>query len=388
MTADTTGSLTTAPGDAGVRRRRAVTLRRVHAAPVTLAEPTALPVPDELVTVVVPARNEERSIAACLESVLAQDYRNLQVIVVDGASTDATPRIVAAIAERDPRVHWLTDDRRCIPASLNAGLAKAEGAWLVRVDAHSVVPPDYVRLAVARLREGQWGGVGGRKDGVSHTPAGRAISAALGSRFGVGNSLYHYGTSACEVDHVPFGAYPVDLLRQHGGWDERLAANEDYELDYRLRQAGHRLLFDPRLSISWEARDTVGALFRQYYRYGRGKADVVALHPTSVSLRHLVPPAFVAYASGAVALAATRPRWAAAMLLPYATAVAVASVAVAQGLEVWSERLYVPLAFVAMHAAWGTGFWSRLPGALWLRLHSGQGGLGGLGGLGGQVAVS
>lgn len=372
MTAETTGSLTTTPADEGVRRRRAVTLRRADRPPVALVEPEALPVTDELVTVVVPARNEERSIAACLESILAQDYRNLQVIVVDGASTDATPQVVAAIAARDPRVIWLTDDRRSIPASLNAGLAKADGAWLVRVDAHSSVPPDYVRLAVGRLREGQWGGVGGRKDGVAHNPAGRAIAAALGSRFGVGNSLYHYGTSACEVDHVPFGAYPVQLLRELGGWDERLAANEDYELDYRLRQAGHRLLFDPRLSISWEARDSVGALFRQYYRYGRGKADVVALHPLSVSLRHLVPPAFVAYASGAVAVAAARPRWAATMLMPYATALAAASVAAAKGLTVWQERLYVPLAFLAMHFAWGSGFWSRLPGALWLRLSAGQ----------------
>ena len=72
------------------------------------------------------------------------------------------------------------------------------------------------------------GGVGGRKDGVGSTPAGRAIAAVMGSKFGVGNSKYHHSTEVEEVDHVPFGAYPVDVIRDLGGWDEDLVANEDF----------------------------------------------------------------------------------------------------------------------------------------------------------------
>lgn len=325
---------------------------------------------DELVTVVVPARNEERSIGACLESILAQDYPHLQVIVVDGASSDATREVVRAVADRDSRVTLLAEEHLGIPASLNVGLAHAEGTWLVRVDAHSTVPADYVRLAVSRLREGRWGGVGGRKDGVGSTPAGRAIAAAMASRFGVGNSLYHFGTYEAEVDHVPYGAYPVDLVRKVGGWDERLTANEDFEFDYRLRMAGVRLLFDPRLAITWESSQSVRALFRQYFRYGRGKADVAVLHPVSVSPRHVLPPLFVAYAAGALVAAPFRPRRAAVMLLPYVGAVTAASIATARTLPGWPERLHVPIAFVAMHIAWGSGFLSRTPAALRLRLHA------------------
>lgn len=325
---------------------------------------------EELVTVLVPARNERGTIKACLGSILDQHYGHLQVVVVDGASTDETPAIVTRIAAEDPRVEMVTEARPSIPAALNTGLAAARGRWLVRVDAHSTVPPDYVGHAVARLREGRWGGVGGRKDGVGETAAGRAIAAAMGSRFGVGNSLYHHGTAEAHVDHIPFGAYPVALLRAVGGWDERLTANEDYELDYRLRRAGHRLLFDPALEIRWESRQSVRDLAKQYYRYGRGKADVAALHPASLSPRHLAPPAFVAYAGAALAVAAVRPARGLAMLAPYAAALAAASALTARRLEQAEERAQVPLAFLAMHLPWGAGFLARAPGALALRRSS------------------
>ena len=235
---------------------------------------------------------------------------------------------------------------------------QARGRWLVRVDAHSTIPPSYVRLAVDRLREGSWGGVGGRKNGIGRTPAGRAIAVAMASRFGVGNSTYHFGTTAQEVDHLPFGAYPLDVVRRLGGWDERLVANEDFEFDYRLRRAGLSLLFDPRLTISWHCRQSIGDLFRQYHRYGRGKVDVARLHPDSLSPRHLAPPAFVAYAAvGAVVHARHPGRWL-AMLTPYLTAVALASWRARRHLESPRDQLRLPSAFAAMHVGWGVGVWS------------------------------
>src|SRR5215218_5141519 len=186
----------------------------------------------DLVSVIVPARNEERSIGVTLDALRAQDYRDLQIIVVDGGSTDGTVGVVERHMAEDPRIELVHNPRQTIPVALNVALARARGRWLVRMDAHSTVDPGYVSAAVARLREGCWGGVGGRKDGIGTTPAGRAIAAALGSRFGVGGSVYHYGTDEQHVDHVPFGAYRTELVRRLGGWDERLEANEDFEFDY------------------------------------------------------------------------------------------------------------------------------------------------------------
>jgi hypothetical protein len=228
------------------------------------------------------------------------------------------------------------------------------------VDAHSTVPESYVRTAVMLLREGRWAGVGGRKDGVGRTPAGRAVAVAMSSRLAVGNSTYHFGTRAQEVDHLPFGAYPVALVRELGGWDEGLVANEDFEFDYRLRSRGGHLLFDPDLVIAWHCRQSIADLFRQYRRYGRGKVDVAVLHPDSMGPRHFAPPLFIAYVAAALAIGLRRPWLAQAMLAPYAAAVVAESVRLAPRLDRPAERIRVPAAITAMHVGWGLGFWSGL----------------------------
>jgi succinoglycan biosynthesis protein ExoA len=316
--------------------------------------------PAELVTVLVPARNEERSIAGCLESILSQDYPALQVIVLDAASRDTTAEVVREVERRDTRVSLVRHSLEGIPESLNLGLAHARGRWLVRVDAHSRIAPGYVRRVVDHLREGGWGGVGGRKDGVASSPTGRAIAQALGSRFGVGNSRYHYGTERDIVDHIPFGAYPTELLRALGGWNGSLRANEDFELDYRIRRLGHKLLFDPTVRIFWETRESIPDLFRQYRRYGRGKAEVALLHPHSLEARHLAPPGLVLYLVGASLIAPWRPIVALAASTPYVAALAAACAIVAKRERDLQAAPWLPPAFLSMHLGWGLGFWEEL----------------------------
>ncbi len=315
---------------------------------------------EQLVTVAIPARNEEAWIVRSLQSVLDQDHTNLQVIVVDGASTDQTPAIVRSIAERDGRVQLITIGTASIPASLNAALAATRSAWFVRVDAHSTIPRDYVGIALRHLSGGEWAGVGGRKDGIGDTTTGSAIAAALGSPFGVGNSTYHHGTEQAVVDHIPFGAYRTDVLHALEGWDERLTANEDFELDYRLRHSGHRLLFDPALRIEWGSRQRLGELFSQYRRYGRGKADVALLHPDSIAPRHLAAPALVAAFAGAAALAGRRPRLVGALAALYGSALAAATVREMRAGRPPKVLARLPLAFASMHVGWGIGFWEGL----------------------------
>lgn len=313
--------------------------------------------PAELVTVLVLARNEERSIAGCLESILSQDYPALQVIVLDAASRDTTAEVVREVERRDTRVSLVRHSLEGIPESLNLGLAHARGRWLVRVDAHSRIAPGYVRRVVDHLREGGWGGVGGRKDGVASSPTGRAIAQALSSRFGVGNSTYHYGTRRKTVDHIPFGAYPTELVRALGGWNGSLRANEDFELDYRIRRSGHQLLFDPAVVIQWETRESIGDLFRQYRRYGLGKAEVARLHPQSLEPRHLAAPGLMLALIGAALIAPWRPAVAIATVAPYVAALVWASGVVILREQDLEAAPRLPLAFLAMHLGWGGGFW-------------------------------
>ncbi len=173
---------------------------------------------------------------------------------------------------------------------MNIGWRASSCDLIVRVDAHAQIAPDYIELARKHLMSGEWHGVGGRKVPVAASPFGRAVAAAMSSRWGVGNSRYHYASGMEEAEHVPFGAYRRSVIEALGGWDETFLANEDFEFDYRLRGAGGRILFDSAMSSTWACSNSVGDLAYQYHRYGKGKAVVARMHPASLHLRHLAPP--------------------------------------------------------------------------------------------------
>lgn len=309
----------------------------------------------DLVTVVVPARNEQTSITGCLASIQAQTYRNLQIIVVDGDSDDETPRVVDRLRKSDPRIELLNNPRRIIPVSLNLATEAARGKWLVRVDAHARVPNDYVSRAVTHLRTGQWGGVGGRKDGIGGGVAGDAIAAAMASRVGVGGSTYHHGTRSRTVEHIPFGAYPLDVIREVGGWAEEMRVNQDFEFDYRVRRSGRQLLFDPDLRIEWENRTDLPALAAQYRRYGRGKVKVIRKHPRSVRPRHLAPPALLVALAATPVLARRRPATATGLVAAYGMVLAGGAIAADRSTPP-GVRVRIPAALAVMHLSWGVGF--------------------------------
>lgn len=319
------------------------------------------------VSVVMPVRNEERALATALRSVLSQDGCDLTVLVVDGDSEDGTREIVAAMATDDPRVRLLHNPKLSIPHALNVGLAAAQGEFLARVDGHSELDAGYLRRAVGHLRnDPSLGAVGGRRVATAQTPRGRAIALALSSPLGVGNSINHYGTQETQTDHASFPVYRTELLRRVGGWDPELPVNEDVDLDFRLMKQGATILYDPEMSFAWHTPETLRGLGHQYRRYGRGKAAMLRKNgPRAVRPRHVVAPVLVlALVGSSVAAISGRPRVALAIAAPYMAALAVSSPTVLRRTapEGPVERAVLPLAFAAMHLAWGLGFLEGLAG--------------------------
>ncbi len=310
------------------------------------------------VSVIIPARNEETSIARCLDAVLSQTRRPDEVIVIDAMSDDRTAEIVRGFIDRGDPVRLFENPQRVTPAALNLGLRATGSDFLVRIDAHAVPGPDYVERIVALLEDGTYAGVGGVKIAVGgDTTMSAAIASGLTSRFGVGGSAYHYATEPQEVDHIPFGAYRTDVLRELGGWDDRLLVNQDFELDYRMGQAGHRILLDPRIRVMWKSSQNLRDLAHQYARYGSGKAVVARIHPRSLKPRHVLPP--LAFAGvGAVTAAAAiarKPRWL-ALLGPYAGVLLLGPTDRTLRGD-WRQTALAPLVLATMHMSWGYGFW-------------------------------
>lgn len=315
-----------------------------------------------LVSVVMPVYNEAAFISRSLGAVLAQDYPGdcLEVLVVDGGSTDDTRALVQAAARQDARVRLLDNPRRLQASAMNAGLHAAHGAILARVDGHTLIAPDYVRRCVEHLHATGAFNVGGPQRFVGTTPWGRAIAAAYRSPFSV-PSRFTVSDRAEFVDTVYMGAWPRAVLERLGGFDESLAVNEDYELNVRIRQAGGRIYLAPDIRSEYYGRQTPGALGRQFFRYGGWKFKVLRKHPASAQPRHLIAPAFVAAAVGGAALAPVDHRIArlwGVVLASYATALGAASVRQAARDE-WRLLPRLPVVFACIHVAWGSGFWAE-----------------------------
>lgn len=310
---------------------------------------------NDLVTVVIPALNEEAFIATCLESMLAQQHTNLQIIVADGRSSDATRDIVMGYARRDRRVELIDNPKRGVAAALNVGLDNARGRYIARVDAHSMISPDYISRIVDHFSTGAWSGVGGRIHGLAYTPTGVAAAAADASVFGVGNAKHHYGDQVQLMEHVTYGAYRVAVARAYRGWDENVPTNEDFEFDYRLTSAGRLVLFDPNIVVHWTCRQDLRAVFDQYRRYGASKPRVIRKHPRSLRLRQTVAPALVLWTAVVIALGALQPLVLLG-LAPYTFALTSASLLTARHISDRRARLMVPAVFAAMHFGWGIGF--------------------------------
>lgn len=254
------------------------------------------------VTIVLPIRNEELRIRSVLERVLAQDYPpdRLEILVIDGQSTDATPSIVADMARIDSRLRLLDNPELIVPAAMNQAIRAARGSIIVRVDGHTLIATDYVSRCVAELERSGAVNVGGPMRPVGEGYWAEAIALATTSRFGVGDGAFHNEAVVDDnVDTVYMGAFRREALVAVGGYDEELACNEDDELNFRLRAAGGRIALVPTIRSTYFNRSTLTALWRQYWRYGLWKVRVVQKHPASLQARHAIPPLFALAMVGA-----------------------------------------------------------------------------------------
>ncbi|MEQ1786633.1 MAG: glycosyltransferase, partial [Acidimicrobiales bacterium] len=230
-----------------------------------------------LVSVVIPMLNEADDIAGCLAAVLDQDHPHdrLEVLVVDGGSSDASVAIAEGVLSATHLAGWqiLTNDAGITPASLNLGLAAAAGAVLCRVDARTIVQPDHVSRCVEVLTtRPDVAVVGGSQvaEARGRDARSQGIARTLNNRLSMGGASYRSGGTSGPADTVYLGAFRTDELRASGGWDERFPTNQDFELNRRMGTIG-QVWFDAGIRSGYLPRAELGALYRQYVRFGRWK---------------------------------------------------------------------------------------------------------------------
>ncbi|MPZ71928.1 MAG: glycosyltransferase [Nitriliruptorales bacterium] len=307
-------------------------------------------------SVVIPLRNSARDLPRCLDAVLTQDYPGpVEVVMAVGPSDDGTDDLAAHAAEADHRIKIVPNPSGRTANALNAAIAASGGEIVARVDGQAILPARYLRHAVSTLRATGADNVGGIQDATGDTTFERAVAVAMTSRFGVGNAAFHYGGEPGPADTVYLGVFRRSTLERAGGFDETLVRNQDYELNWRIRDSGGVVWFDPRLRVRYRPRSSLRRLAKQYFEYGQWKREVLRRHPRSARLRQLVPPAAVAAnAAGLLLAVAGRRR---ALVIPGTYVLGAVTAAVVAGRTAGSSvTVRLPAVFAVMHHAWGLGF--------------------------------
>lgn len=315
------------------------------------------------VSIVIPLRNEERHVGALLDALRAQTYRDriVDIIFVDGMSTDQTRQAISSYGAKMPSIRILDNPERIVPPAMNRGIRAARGDIVVRLDAHTEPAPDYVERCVRHLREtGAWN-VGGSMRAQGQGYVGRTVALATTSPFGIGGSPFHYSDRPQYVDTVYLGAFPRWVFDKVGLYDERFIRNQDYELNHRIRQAGGRIHLAPDIKITYYPRDSMRALWRQYFQYGFWKVQTLRKHPDSLKWRQLVAPVFVAGLVGGLILGLLwRPAlwlWTAAVAAYIVLGLAFSARRVRREPDGRRYLPLMPVVFATLHVAWGLGFW-------------------------------
>ena len=254
------------------------------------------------VSILCPTYNEEKYIAKCIDSILAQDYPSTQweLLLIDGGSTDKTCAIIDEYAQKHDNIRRVANPKQVAPSAINIGIPLAKGEYIVRIDAHAGYPTNYVSTlihALQTLPDAQ--NVGGCCNTLPANDSLRAqaIAIACSHPLGVGNSDFRINSTdkIKEVDTVPFGCWRKEWFDKVGLLDETLPRAEDDEFNARTLLNGGKIYLVPSIRVDYFARDTISKMARMFYQYGLYKPLVSRKLGKPATLRQFAPPLFVLF---------------------------------------------------------------------------------------------
>jgi succinoglycan biosynthesis protein ExoA len=337
-------------------------------------------------SVIVPVLDEEPFIEQTVAAMRRQRFPGrIEFVFADGGSRDRTREILQNLALKDPRIRIFDNPNRYAASGLNVALRHARGRFVVRMDAHTEYPQDYIELGIARLQEQGTRWVSGPQAPKGHGPVSRAVSLALGSRLGRGGSRKWGGRGVQPADEYELdagvfgGVWERSTLLEFDGWDERASPNEDSELAARFLARGERLICVRAMAADYFPRNSLRGLWRQYRRYGEYRARTASRHPHTMRRSHLLSPALVLDAVLALVGPRRIRRLARLGLSLYTGALTADGLRSLPRAKPRSDALLVPVVLAVMHFAFGVGTFlgakrNGVPGAA-LASAAGLGGL-------------
>jgi len=231
-------------------------------------EPQDRALDDTIVSIVVPAYNEEETIADCINSLLAIDFerKRYEIIIVNDGSNDNTSKIAKAF-EQKMQVRLLDNmPNKGKAACLNQGIRIAQGNIIACMDADTIVPKDILRKLLPYFADEKVGSVTVSVE-VRHVK--NFLQRIIQLEYALGLSLFLKLLTFVNCVHVtpgPFSMYRASVLRNIGGFDEK-NMTEDLEIAYRIHKAHYHIENCMTTAVKTITPDTMISLYRQRRRW-------------------------------------------------------------------------------------------------------------------------
>ena len=253
-----------------------------------------------LISLCIIAFNEENSLEGLFKNITAQDYpkSDTQIVLVNNCSTDRTKKLMLDFAENNKDYHSVSvvDCKLGLQAGAwNTAIINSDGDVIIRLDAHSSIPTDFISKNAKCISEGEYVCGGGRPaKAKNETPWQLTLLAAEESLFGSSFAVYRReNTKKQYVDSIFHGAYRREVFAKVGGFNEQLGRTEDNEMHYRIRKAGYKICCDPNIKSFQYIRSTLPGMIKQKFGNGLWVALTLGVCPGCISLFHLAPLALV-----------------------------------------------------------------------------------------------
>ena len=312
------------------------------------------------ISFIVVAFNAAKHLGALLEDVKNQTIpkEQIELLLVDSASTDDTAKIMRTFAKDAPfEVKLLNNPKRWLAAGINVALAAATGDCVIRLDAHARIPEDFLEKNLGALAAGEdiVGGcvLGGEPNGAWEN----VLRTVDTSRFCGGAAPFRNSGGARYVDTLAYALYRREVYDRVGRYDERLRRTEDNDMHYRMRQAGYKFFFSPEIVSYHAARATLRGQLKQKWGNGYWIGRTMHVQPHCFAPRHLIPAAFVLALCACLLLLAVSPVFLLLLALVYGAADLFFALrgALSQKEGRLLGCLTLPLLFPAVHIVYGAG---------------------------------
>lgn len=312
------------------------------------------------VSVIIPMYNEEECIGACIHSIQRQNYSKelIEIIVVNGNSADHSTQIVSDLIQQDDRIKMFDNPNRKTPISLNIGIQHSTGDVVIILGAHTVIAPDFINQNIIHMKKMDVVCVGGTQKNIGKTYIQRAIAIAMGSPFGIPSAPYRYAKRERYVDTVVYAAYKREIFDEIGFFDEETLIAEDAELNWRIRKAGYKIFYTPKIISYYYPRKNITLLIKQLFRYGILRVHVIVKHFNAIKMIHLVPMLFVVSLFALLILGILNITFLRilALISAFYIIVILAASFFEAGKKQWKYLPVLPIIFPSMHLSWGFGF--------------------------------